>query len=55
MTKYFRFLSAIPGRTSCSPTFGSSIVGGDNLQSVYWLYNRTGEEWLLDLAEKSPS
>ena len=25
---------------------------GDNLESVYWLYNRTGEPWLLELAEK---
>lgn len=26
--------------------------GGDNLYSVYWLYDRTGEKWLLDLASK---
>ncbi|MCX6344712.1 MAG: glycoside hydrolase family 127 protein [Armatimonadetes bacterium] len=25
---------------------------GDNLDSVYWLYNQTGEKTLLDLAEK---
>lgn len=25
---------------------------GDNLQSVLWLYNITGDNWLLDLAEK---
>lgn len=25
---------------------------GDNLHSVYWLYNQTGEKWLLDLADK---
>ena len=26
--------------------------GGDNLLSVIWLYNRTGESWLLDLCHK---
>lgn len=26
--------------------------GGDNLLSVIWLYNRTGEAWLLELAKK---
>jgi len=23
---------------------------GDNIESVYWLYNRTGQAWLLNLA-----
>ncbi len=26
---------------------------GDNLIEVYWLYNKTGETWLLDLARKA--
>jgi hypothetical protein len=25
--------------------------GGDNLYSIYWLYNITGDKWLLELAE----
>ncbi|MGC8898407.1 MAG: beta-L-arabinofuranosidase domain-containing protein [Bacteroidota bacterium] len=24
--------------------------GGENLDHIYWLYNRTGDKWLLDLA-----
>ena len=30
----------------------ADVRKGDNLESVYWLYNRTGEPWLLDLAKK---
>ena len=26
--------------------------GGDNLISIYWLYNHTGDAFLLELAEK---
>ena len=25
--------------------------GADNLDVIYWLYNLTGEDWLLDLGE----
>ena len=32
--------------------YWQKMRGGDNLESVYWLYNRTGEPWLLDLGEK---
>ena len=32
--------------------YWQKMRGGDNLESVYWLYNRTGEPWLLDLAHK---
>jgi len=33
-------------------TYWENSRGGDNLYSVYWLYNITGEPWLLNLAEK---
>lgn len=26
--------------------------GGDNIISIYWLYNHTGDAFLLDLAKK---
>lgn len=28
------------------------LRAGDELEMVYWLYNRTGESWLLDLAKR---
>ncbi len=34
------------------PPFWQQQRAGDNLASVYWLYNRTGQEFLLQLAEK---
>jgi hypothetical protein len=28
------------------------VRSGDNLDVIYWLYNKTGEAWLLDVAKK---
>ena len=51
MTKYFKYEMAQPdGKIIAS--YWENMRGGDNLYSVYWLYNRTGESWLLDLATK---
>ena len=53
MTKYFEFQATVPDELFLSKTkYWQRIRGGDNLHSVLWLYNRTGEEWLLKLAEK---
>lgn len=53
MTKYFKFQLEVPDEVFLSETkYWQRIRGGDNLHSVLWLYNRTGEEWLLDLANK---
>jgi DUF1680 family protein len=32
--------------------YWQKVRGGDNLHSVMWLYNRTGDKFLLELAEK---
>lgn len=49
MTKYFRWLAGIP-RDKFLPGSWQKVRGGDNLESIYWLYNRTGDPSLLDLA-----
>ena len=51
MTKYFKFELAQPDDKIIA-SYWENMRGGDNLYSVYWLYNITGEEWLLDLATK---
>ncbi len=50
MSKYFRWQMELP-REHLLPGSWQKIRGGDNLQSIYWLYNRTGEPWLLDVAK----
>ena len=53
MTNYFRFQLSIDEKDLLSGKYyWDRIRGGDNLHSVIWLYNRTGEKWLLELAEK---
>lgn len=52
MTKYFRYqLKMLPKNELGFVTFWGSQRGGDNLAIVYWLYNITGDSFLLDLAE----
>ena len=51
MTRYFRWQLTIPDEQFLKDYWENSR-GGDNLASVYWLYNRTGDSFLLDLAKK---
>ena len=52
MTNYFRYqLQELPKKPLDHWTFWARYRGGDNLQVVYWLYNHTGDKFLLDLAE----
>ncbi|CAM3524790.1 beta-L-arabinofuranosidase domain-containing protein [Sphingobacterium prati] len=52
MTSYFKWQSNLPDSFFLKDYWENSR-GGDNLLSVYWLYNRTeGNEWLMDLADK---
>jgi len=57
LKKYFRYqLRTLPNFPLEAPPGGkggswwAAQRGGDNLMVVLWLYNLTGEKWLLDLA-----
>lgn len=57
MTNYFRYVQKIPANQlyTWDKQYGAGwwqwIRAGDHLDSMYWLYNQTGEAWLLDLAK----
>ncbi len=51
MDRYFRYqLQELPYTPLGHYTFWANRRGGDNLQVVYWLYNITKKDYLLDLA-----
>ena len=52
LTKYFEWERTIPV-DQFLPGSWQKYRGGDNLDSIYWLYNRTGDKWLLDLAQQT--
>ncbi|SFS30773.1 DUF1680 family protein [Porphyromonadaceae bacterium NLAE-zl-C104] len=52
MTNYFRYqLQELPNTPLGHWTFWGQQRGGDNLMVVYWLYNITGDKFLLELGE----
>lgn len=51
MLKYHRWLNTQPGE-NFGNGYWPKIRFGDNIETAYWLYNRTGEAWLLDLAQR---
>jgi len=51
MTRYLKWLNTLPGETF-GRGYWPRIRFGDTIESAYWLYNRTGQAWLLDLAKK---
>ena len=52
MTNYFKWQLNLADELFLEDYWENSR-GGDNLLSVYWLYNITGESFLLDLAAKT--
>ncbi|HTE27531.1 beta-L-arabinofuranosidase domain-containing protein [Flavitalea sp.] len=52
LTNYFRYqLKELPSKPLDHWSFWARYRGGDNLMVVYWLYNITGDKFLLDLGE----
>ena len=50
MTRYFQYqLETLPSTPLGRWTFWAEYRACDNLQAVYWLYNITGDNFLLDL------
>ena len=51
MTKYFRWVETYPEEKFLK-TYWENSRAGDMLYSCFWLYNRTGDDFLLNVAEK---
>ena len=52
MTKYFKYqLAELPAHPLSYWSGWASERGGDNLMTVYWLYNITGDDYLLKLGD----
>lgn len=51
MTDYFHFQLTVPDKEMLTH-YWQHQRGGDNLQAIHWLYNRTGDAELLKLGEK---
>ena len=53
MTKYFRYqLNTLPQKPLGHWSSWAEFRACDNLQAVYWLYNLTGEDFLLELGHR---
>jgi hypothetical protein len=51
MSRYFQYQFHLPV-ADLLPGSWQKLRGGENLESVHWLYNRTGQKFLLDLAKR---
>lgn len=51
MTRYFRYLATVP-EDAFLVGYWPRMRGGDLLSSIQWLYDRTGDRFLLELAGK---
>ena len=52
MTKYMQMAEHAAAARTFGRGYWPTIRFGDNIETAYWLYNRTGDAWLLELAKK---
>lgn len=58
MTRYFRWQHGLSDKEllyrdeGYSRHWWQTIRAADNLDNIFWLYNRTGDDWLLELARR---
>lgn len=51
LARYFQWLNTLPA-SDFGNGYWPKVRFGDNIETIYWLYNRTGEPWLLPLAKR---
>lgn len=51
LTGYYKWLNALPAE-DFGNGYWPKIRAGDSIETAYWLYNRTGDAFLLELARK---
>ena len=49
--RYLKWENALP-ESAFGEGYWPKLRAGDNIESALWLYNRSGEPWLLELAKK---
>lgn len=52
MERYFRYQINLPKQELLRGYAWQRTRGGTNIETVLWLYNQQGHEWLLDLAKR---